>query len=134
MAVPTSNERWNTPWSVTVVVASAYLVFLVLRLAEYHADVTRFIVVGAHYATPQMLPIAAYVHPGDGYDGQFYFRLAITPFTSDPTAAGITLDNPPYRAQRILYPLVVWVLSAGRPQLVPLLLILANYAGLCALG
>jgi hypothetical protein len=50
-----------------------------------------------------------------GYDGQFYYRLAIVPFSTAPTVAGVRFDYPVYRSQRILYPLVVNVLSGGDP-------------------
>ena len=53
------------------------------------------------------------VHPGTGYDGQFVYRMALDPFPDEPTAYGITLDNPPYRAQRVGLPLVAHGLTKG---------------------
>jgi len=50
-----------------------------------------------------------------GYDGQFYYQLA-----RDPLGAYHFMDNAPYRYQRILYPLVVRVLSLGRMLLFPI--------------
>ncbi len=90
---------------------------------------------GDQFADPNLVPKELVVQRNSvGYDGQFFYRLALNPFTSVPTEFGITLDNPPYRQQRIVYPLIVWVLSLGRANLVPILLILVNYIGLCALG
>ncbi len=90
---------------------------------------------GDLYSDPNLVPKELVVQRNsDGYDGQFYYRLALDPFTSVPTEFGITLHKPPYRQQRIIYPLLVWALSLGRASLVPVLLILVNYLGLCALG
>lgn len=47
-----------------------------------------------------------------GYDGQFYLILATDPLVLRPeTAEG--LDNPPYRAGRMLVPLSAWLLALG---------------------
>ncbi len=57
-----------------------------------------------------------------GYDGQFYYQLAHNPLT-----AYNFMDNAPYRYQRILYPLVVFVLSLGKTALLPYLLLFVNW-------
>jgi hypothetical protein len=67
-------------------------------------------------------------------DGQFNYRLALNPFTKQPTEHGITLDRPAARQQRILYPLVVWLAAFGSARFVPALLIFSNYFALCLLG
>lgn len=45
---------------------------------------------------------------GDGHDGQFFYVIARTPFDLQTAAEG--LDRPRYREQRILFPLLAWVL------------------------
>ena len=56
-----------------------------------------------------------YDHPrSTGYDGQFYAQLAVDPLLRDP-AIDQALDNPPYRAHRILFSWIAWALGAGRP-------------------
>ena len=56
-----------------------------------------------------------YDHPrSTGYDGQFYAQLALDPLLRD-AAIDQALDNPPYRAHRILFSWIAWVLGAGRP-------------------
>jgi hypothetical protein len=70
----------------------------------------------------------------DGYDGQFYYRLALDPFTGEQTAYGVRIDTPAYRQQRILYPLLTALLSLGRPSLAPLALIGVNYLALCGIA
>jgi hypothetical protein len=49
-----------------------------------------------------------------GYDGQFYAELAVDPFVRDP-AIDRALDNPPYRARRILFSWTAYALGLGRP-------------------
>ncbi|MBI3965494.1 MAG: hypothetical protein HY329_07645 [Chloroflexi bacterium] len=62
-----------------------------------------------------------------GYDGQFYYALAL-----DPLGAAPHLDSPAYRYQRILYPLVAWGLAFGRPALVPYTLLVVNVVATAA--
>jgi hypothetical protein len=61
-----------------------------------------------------------------GYDGQFYYQIARNPF-----GAGIFMDNAPYRYQRILYPLLAWLLSLGNVSLIPYALLFINLASIC---
>jgi hypothetical protein len=61
----------------------------------------------------QRLPHYEYV--GDAaYDGAFYAQLALDPLLQDP-AIDRALDNPPYRARRILFSWSAYALGLGRP-------------------
>jgi hypothetical protein len=51
--------------------------------------------------------------PG-GYDGMYYAQLAVDPLLRDP-AIDHALDNPPYRARRILFSWTAYGLGLGRP-------------------
>ena len=57
-----------------------------------------------------------YIDPSSqwGFDGQFYAELALDPLLRDPQMT-TALDNPPYRARRILLPWLAWVGGLGRP-------------------
>ena len=67
--------------------------------------------------------------PGNhGYDGQFYYRIAVAPLG---TVRG--LDNAPYRYQRIGYPMLARAIAVGRDALVPASLVLINVVAV-ALG
>ena len=66
----------------------------------------------------------------DGYDGQFYYRLAINPFDFEKTAFGVTIDNPAWRTQRIGYPIAAWVVAFGHASLVPSALLIVNLLGI----
>ena len=58
-----------------------------------------------------------------GYDGQFAYYLALDP---SPEQASQHLDDPAYRYQRILYPLLARFLAFGSPQALPWVLIGVN--------
>lgn len=76
------------------------------------------------------LPVRVY--PGLGYDGQFYAQLAVNPDPTDPEVQA-ALDNPRYRARRILLPAIVHLLTAASTPWVTLqVFALANVA--CWLG
>ncbi len=49
-----------------------------------------------------------------GYDAQWYYHIAM-----DPVGAPPRLDQPGYRYQRIVHPLLVHLLSLGHPQAIP---------------
>ena len=69
-----------------------------------------------------------------GYDGQYYYRLALNPFTREKTEFGIEIGSPRYRHQRLLYPLLAWLFSFGHPQLAIHSLILVNFIALVIIG
>ncbi len=116
-----------------LIVAVAYGVFILARLAIV-GNPSAFILAGARYVNIAAAPRGLAVEHGAGYDGQFFYRLALNPFDTRQTAYGVRLDRPSYREQRILYPLVVWLFSFGQAPLVPVMMILVNYLALIALG
>jgi hypothetical protein len=68
-----------------------------------------------------------------GYDGQFYYRLALDPFNWNRTAFGITMDQS-YRYTRIGYPILAWLVSLGQHQFVPIALVVVNLFGVAAMA
>jgi hypothetical protein len=75
------------------------------------------------------------VHTGtDGYDGQFYYRLALNPLSHQVTAFHITLDNPPYRQQRIGLPATAWAVREVFRAPTSLALVLVNVLAIVAVG
>ena len=118
------------------VVGIVSLLFVVTRLACNDFDPSRFVWAGVGNSNPARVPAGLYVHrDSGGFDGQFYYRLALGPLTDKVTDHGITLDIPSYRQQRILYPVVVWAATAGgRPRLLPWTLIAVNFAAALALA
>ena len=73
------------------------------------------------------------VAPTYGYDGQFFYRLALNPLNFSQTAYGITMDRS-YRYMRIGYPALTWLVSLGQHFLVPIMLVAVNVAAVGALG
>ena len=110
MREPTALTRWrsfvrrlNTPGVVALIVAVAYAAYLAARPGNLASDPARFVFAGDEFCDPARVPSNLPVGiDSAGHDGQFYYRLALDPFSAEPTAFGIRLDNPPYRQQRIL--------------------------------
>ena len=103
-----------------VIVALCYSIALVPSLRRVHWDTSVFIVAGDRFVDSSKLdaPIIVRKH-SDGYDGEFYYRLAVEPWPSASAAHGVTFDAAPWRAQRILYPVLAWAVSFGNAAPVP---------------
>jgi hypothetical protein len=133
-----STFRWRfrhpTPLAVAVVVTAVYGLYVFWRLIVTGGDPSFFIVAGPPTTDSHGILPNLHVFPAATYDGQFFYRLALEPWTSVQTAYGIQLDLPAYRQQRILYPLIAWAISAGRWQLTPVALIIANLLAVGALA
>jgi hypothetical protein len=94
-------------------------VYIGIWTPEY--GITKFLRVGQEFddrgtevfrATPKF--IDPYPAHRWGFDGQLYAEMALDPLLLDPHLH-IALDNPPYRAQRILLSWIAWVLGLGQP-------------------
>ncbi len=131
------RQRFNSPLGVAGLTALCYGLYFVTRLLLFHGDITRFVLAGSDYipsASGAAVGLSVAHHSG-GYDGQFYYLLALNPFSPQPALPGAHFDIPAYRAQRILYPLLTWALSlGGRPALVPVMLVAVNLAAIVAIG
>jgi hypothetical protein len=127
--------RLDTPVACLLALMIALSVFTAGQLARSDFDPSAFIVAGDRFSDPNGVPRGVTVlKDSSGYDGQFYYRLALDPFTSKATDAGITLDNPPYRHQRFLYPFIVHLVSFGDARRVPIALVATNFVFFCALA
>lgn len=124
----------STPATPAVVAALGGVVFVLLRLLVIaKGDVSRFVMAGRDFVDPATAPRGLHVFPGTGYDGQFYYRLALDPADLSKTAFGITLDAG-FRIQRIGLSVLSWLASAGQHQLVPDAEIGVNLAALVVLA
>ncbi|MDA8263526.1 MAG: hypothetical protein M0Z47_11930 [Actinomycetota bacterium] len=139
-AIASASRRWIraseglTPRRVGLAAAAVNLVYLIARLAvAAHGDIGALVVAGSNFVTGSQVPVHLPVVAGSGYDGQFYFRIAMAPFNFAPHALGVTLDGA-FRLQRIGYPLVAWLLSFGSAHLLLYVLPLVNLAALAGLG
>jgi hypothetical protein len=110
-----NGGRWLRPWVVVLLVSLAYVG---LTLARYGGDPLMFALLGTQYS-------AGDSQGTQGYDGQFAYYIA-----RDPAGGWLHCDAPPYRYQRILYPILAWGLGLGRPDVVAWTLIALNVAAL----
>lgn len=128
--------RWiNSPWGPAALAFVAYGIFVLERLRLFHGDVSRFVAAGDTFFTagPAARVGLTVIHHNVGYDGQFYYLLALNPFGPHPALTGAMFDTPAYRAQRILYPFLVWLLTlGGHARFVPLVMLLVNFAAVVA--
>jgi hypothetical protein len=112
----------------------ASVVFVLERLVVVaHGQINRFVMAERPFVNPALAPKGLHVLPKNGYDGQFFYRLALNPFNLHRSAYGITFDSK-FRAQRIGYPVLAWLVSFGQHQWVPVTLVLVNIAALTAIG
>src|SRR5437588_11043638 len=117
----------GSPLAPAILIAICYIAFFVLLLRARGDDVSLFVIAGGQNVNASKVPPGLTVIPKvGGYDGIWFYRLAINPFTRMQAAHGIRIDNPPYRQQRIGYPFIVWMLSLGQATWIPWLLVIVN--------
>src|ERR1039458_7260762 len=128
------GSRPDRPAVTGLIALLAALGFVLARWQVWaHGNIGRFILVGHHFASSAQLPHGIPVAPTYGYDGQFFYRLALNPLNFNHTAYGITMDRP-YRYMRIGYPAVTWLFSLGQHAAVPVVLVAVNIAAIGAMG
>lgn len=125
-------------WHLTKVgllVIAIYVLLLTPAAVLHRFDPSEFIVAGDRFvdATHLAAPIAI-KRGSDGYDGQFFYRLALAPLDIAQPAEGIMLDVPAYRMQRIGYPLLARIVALGQARWTPASLVFINLAGLAAIA
>jgi hypothetical protein len=126
--------RTDRPIISGLIALVAALAFVLARWQTWaKGDITRFILVGRHFATLSQLPRGVAVAPTYGYDGQFFYRLALNPVNFSHIAYGIRVDQP-YRYMRIGYPWLTWLVSFGQHVLVPVMLVVINIVAVGAIG
>jgi hypothetical protein len=128
------TERLDRPAAPAAVALVGAVVFVVERLIVVaHGHISGFVMAERAYANPARVPRGLVVLPRNGYDGQFFYRLALNPSNLHRRAYGITFDSK-FRVQRIGYPVLAWLVSLGQHQWVPLALVLVNLAALAGIG
>jgi hypothetical protein len=140
------RQRRRSPWSelnrpiVPALIAFlGWLGFVLARLEVWaNGHLSLFMLLGSGrtgFTHAKQLPPGVLI--GDpnaaGYDGQFYYRLALDPFNWNKTAFGITMDQS-YRYSRIGYPFLAWLVSLGQHEFVPFALVAINLLGVAAMA
>lgn len=133
--VAESSRSIKKPLLVGASAFSIYLVYIIVRvMVAGHSNPGSLIVLGHLFVNPKTLPLKGLpIINRNGYDGQFYFRLAMDPFDLNMKALGITFDTP-YRTSRIGYPLLSYLLAFGQIALVPISLLATNLIAIFVLG
>jgi len=105
-------------------------VFVGARLAAHGGDPSAFVRAGDEVTRPSLAPDLTVESDSLGYDGQYFHRLALNPFTSAVREFGTIFDRAAYRQARIGYPLVTWAVTGGGRAPVTWALIAVNIASL----
>jgi hypothetical protein len=120
-----------TPAVVAALGGVAYVLARLLVVAK--GDITRFVMAGSDFVNPATAPAGLHVFSGTGYDGQFYYRLALDPANLSHTAYGITLDAG-FRIQRIGLSVLSWLAAGGQRSVIPEAEVAVNLAALVVLA
>ena len=112
-----------------------YGAFAFVECRKHHFDVSAFIKAGDEFTLPREAPPGLTVERNSsGYDGQFYYRMALHPLSREARVDGIRFDFPVYRSQRIGYPLLIHVLSGGDSRAVPWCMLVVNVLALAMIA
>jgi hypothetical protein len=129
-----ARSQTDRPALVALIVLAGTSIFTLIRfLTAGHGDLSRFVLAERTYVDPSRAPHGLAILPSGGYDGQFYYRLALDPFNLHHTAFGISLDTP-FRLQRIGYPFLAWIASLNHHGWVPFALVLINVLAMTSIG
>jgi len=110
-------------WLLATVVAATFAAGLIVR----HGDVSALIHAAPPLTQVDSLPDGVRALPeGQGYDGQFFYRMSISPFSRADRVVGVEFDSPPLRAARIGFPALVWTTSLGQPGAVAWAMVILN--------
>jgi hypothetical protein len=131
---PSPWSRLNRPLVPGIIAFLGWLGFALARWQIWaKGHLSLFIMAGHTYTHRAQLPHGLLLVPSAGYDGQFYYRLALDPANWHATAFGITMDQS-YRYTRLGYPVLAWIFSLGQHQLVPVVLVVLNLFGVAAMA
>ena len=109
-----------------LLIATIVLVCVLYQYGErYGYRVSGFICLGDKFIPPEGLERGMVVYRNcPGYDGQFFYYIALNPFGDLRDYRHI--DSPAWRYQRIGYPLLAWLFALGNKSAVPYTLLLIN--------
>jgi hypothetical protein len=129
------RSRPVAAWTVALVAGLVAVLFVSLRFAvAAHGDVSRFVVAGNVAVDPATVSPPIHVFASDGYDGQYYWRLATNPSELHTARyRGVELDSV-LRDSRIAYPALAWLFAFGRSGWVTWSLVAVNVLAIAALG
>lgn len=131
-SVVRSPDRW---WLPALGGLALVLVFVGVLLVRAGGDPSLLVHAGPPWTDPAQTRGSLTVQEADeAFDGQFFYRLGISPWSTADAVEGVTFDLPALRNARWGYGALAFVASAGDPDLVPWALIAVNVVAAAALG
>ncbi|MEO6627019.1 MAG: hypothetical protein ABIP03_00470 [Aquihabitans sp.] len=130
-----SRRLPNRVWVPAVVGFVVALVFVGALLLRAGGDASLLVHAGPPWTDAAQTRDSLTVQPADGaFDGQFFYRLGVAPWSTQPEVAGVTYDLPALRNARWGYGALAWLGSGGNPDLVPWTLLGLNLIAVTAIG
>jgi hypothetical protein len=115
-------------------VALALVLVVGHHLIVDHGNLTAFVCFGSHFAGATHPPAGAAGCGTQGYDGQFFFLLAHDPLIAHAGTLRRLADvGQAFRAQRLGYPLLAFLVAGGQASAIPAALVAVNVAALLGL-
>ncbi|HET9058543.1 MAG TPA: hypothetical protein VFN61_01375 [Acidimicrobiales bacterium] len=109
----------------TCALVSALAYVLARILVAAHGNIGALVLLGHTFVHPTAATAGMPIRAGSGYDGQFYYRMALGPSDFARQAFGVTLDSLG-RLSRIGYPALVWLCSFGNPGAAEVAMVVVN--------
>lgn len=125
-------NRWQlSPIQLSVFCAIVYLIYFVFYFYFSGFIVCSTIKFGFKFVeVDELAYLCSQTVSPVGYDGQFFYRLALDPLLISESDFGVLIDKSQYRQQRILLPLITNLLTFGKREWVPHIFLAINYISL----
>ncbi len=148
LAKPTFIQNMHNWKSISCWVFAGFVAPTLLAVVYWNflgRDWSAFILLSGDSIEQAAFTEAVKIYPHAGYDGQFFYALALSPFeriaaAASPSAehsldpfsgSGIKMDNPALRTKRIGYPILAWAANGcGQGGYLPFALVLINILGI----
>ncbi|MEO6987283.1 MAG: hypothetical protein ABI239_01390 [Aquihabitans sp.] len=141
---PSSTSRQGLPdrawlpdkiWLPGLAALLLALVFVAALLVRADGDPSLLVHAAPPWTSESEAPASLTVQDAeDGFDGQFFYRLGVSPWSADEQVAGVEMDLPSLRNARWGYGALAYAFSAGDTDLVPWSLVALNVAAAGILG
>ena len=119
-------------WGPALVVAMVLGLTVGPGMAVYHGNPTGYVRFGRDFVFETHPPAGAYIDTQTGYDGQFFWVLALDPLLAhQSTIAAFSPQD--YRLARIGYPALAYILAGGQEDAIPWSLLAINVMTVLAL-
>lgn len=130
-AGPLPDRRWIPALDALLLA----LVFVAALMVRADGDPSMLVHAAPPWTSADHAPSSLTVQePDDGFDGQFFYRLGVAPWSDEHRVSGVEMDLPSLRNARWGYGALAFAVSGGDADVVPWALIVINVAAAAALG